>query len=145
VRSKTKPVTTFYVNTALYHANTRPDADHDGIACDKALPDSRSTGGGSGTHVEEARTPQASEPLRMINHTPRGATPARTRNRYATDLVRYPTGPGVSRTFDTETVAPAHTWTANTARSHPADASVRVISRRPRRVRIRRLLPLRRL
>ncbi|HET9655750.1 MAG TPA: excalibur calcium-binding domain-containing protein [Kineosporiaceae bacterium] len=36
VRGKTKPVTTFYVNTALYNANTRLDADHDGIACEKA-------------------------------------------------------------------------------------------------------------
>jgi hypothetical protein len=36
VRGKTKPVTTFYVNTALYNANTRLDADHDGIAREKA-------------------------------------------------------------------------------------------------------------
>lgn len=35
VRGKTKPVTTFYVNTTLYNANTRLDADHDGIACEK--------------------------------------------------------------------------------------------------------------
>jgi hypothetical protein len=36
VRGKTKPVTTFYFNTALYNANTRLDADKDGVACEKA-------------------------------------------------------------------------------------------------------------
>jgi hypothetical protein len=35
VRGKTKPVTTFFVNTRLYNANTRMDADRDGIACEK--------------------------------------------------------------------------------------------------------------
>ncbi|HEY6797499.1 MAG TPA: excalibur calcium-binding domain-containing protein [Kineosporiaceae bacterium] len=36
VRGRTKPVTTFYVNTTVYNANTRLDADHDGVACEKA-------------------------------------------------------------------------------------------------------------
>ena len=31
-----KPVTDFYVSQALYDANTKSDADHDGIACEKA-------------------------------------------------------------------------------------------------------------
>jgi Excalibur calcium-binding domain len=29
------PVTTFYVNNALYAANRGRDGDHDGIACEK--------------------------------------------------------------------------------------------------------------
>jgi hypothetical protein len=35
VRGKTKPVTTFYKNKPWYVANTRLDADHDGVACEK--------------------------------------------------------------------------------------------------------------
>lgn len=34
VRGKTKPVTNFYRSNALYAANSRMDADHDGIACE---------------------------------------------------------------------------------------------------------------
>lgn len=35
VTGKTKPVTTFAVNTAVYNANKRLDADNDGVACEK--------------------------------------------------------------------------------------------------------------
>ena len=35
VKGKTKPVTTFTVNTALYNANKRLDGDNDGVACEK--------------------------------------------------------------------------------------------------------------
>lgn len=35
VTGKTKPVTTFRVDTALYNANTKSDRDKDGIACEK--------------------------------------------------------------------------------------------------------------
>ncbi len=30
-----KPVTTFYRSDAIYNANTKSDADHDGVACEK--------------------------------------------------------------------------------------------------------------
>ena len=35
VRGKTKPVTTFKINTALYTANKHLDGDKDGVACEK--------------------------------------------------------------------------------------------------------------
>ncbi len=35
VRGHAKPVTTFFVNTALYRANTGLDRDKDGVACEK--------------------------------------------------------------------------------------------------------------
>lgn len=35
VRGSTRPVTTFTRNLAVYKANSRLDADHDGIACEK--------------------------------------------------------------------------------------------------------------
>jgi hypothetical protein len=35
VKGKTRPVTTFTVNTAIYRRNTRLDADHDGVACER--------------------------------------------------------------------------------------------------------------
>lgn len=35
VRGKTKPVTTFRIDTALYTANRHLDADKDGVACEK--------------------------------------------------------------------------------------------------------------
>lgn len=35
VRGHTKPVTTFFVNNALYAANRGLDHDHDGVACEK--------------------------------------------------------------------------------------------------------------
>ncbi|MFU8852102.1 excalibur calcium-binding domain-containing protein [Micromonospora sp. SL1-18] len=35
VRGKTKPVTNFTVNNAVYAKNTRLDRDRDGIACEK--------------------------------------------------------------------------------------------------------------
>ncbi|PZS35597.1 MAG: hypothetical protein DLM59_02790 [Pseudonocardiales bacterium] len=31
-----RPVTSFYVSTSLYEANSRSDRDGDGIACEKA-------------------------------------------------------------------------------------------------------------
>jgi hypothetical protein len=34
-KDKGGDVTTFYVNTALYNKNTKSDADHDGVACEK--------------------------------------------------------------------------------------------------------------
>jgi hypothetical protein len=34
VSGKSKPVTNFYVNTAIYKANSKSDADHDGVACE---------------------------------------------------------------------------------------------------------------
>jgi hypothetical protein len=36
VSGRTKPVTTFYKNLALYNANKARDRDNDGIACEKA-------------------------------------------------------------------------------------------------------------
>jgi hypothetical protein len=35
VRGKTRPVTNFTVNTAVYNANKARDRDKDGIACEK--------------------------------------------------------------------------------------------------------------
>ena len=35
VRGKTKPVTSFKVNNALYKANKKLDRDSDGVACEK--------------------------------------------------------------------------------------------------------------
>jgi hypothetical protein len=35
VRGKSKPVTNFTVNTAVYNANHGLDRDHDGVACEK--------------------------------------------------------------------------------------------------------------
>lgn len=35
VSGKAKPVTNFTVNNAVYNANTKRDADKDGIACEK--------------------------------------------------------------------------------------------------------------
>ena len=35
VRGTTKPVTTFFVSTSLYYANSKSDADNDGIACER--------------------------------------------------------------------------------------------------------------
>jgi hypothetical protein len=35
VKGKTKPVTTFTVNAAAYNANSRLDADKDGVACER--------------------------------------------------------------------------------------------------------------
>lgn len=35
VKGHTKPVTNFYVNTALYNANKGLDRDKDGVACEK--------------------------------------------------------------------------------------------------------------
>jgi hypothetical protein len=35
VKGKTRPVTKFTVNTAVYNRNTRLDADRDGVACEK--------------------------------------------------------------------------------------------------------------
>jgi hypothetical protein len=34
VRGKTKPVTNFVRNTAIYNANKKMDADKDGVACE---------------------------------------------------------------------------------------------------------------
>jgi hypothetical protein len=33
-RSGTKPVLNFYRSDAIYNANTKSDADHDGVACE---------------------------------------------------------------------------------------------------------------
>jgi hypothetical protein len=35
VSGSSKPVTNFYVNTALYNANKKSDRDKDGVACEK--------------------------------------------------------------------------------------------------------------
>jgi hypothetical protein len=35
VKGRTKPVTTFTVNAAVYNANKRLDGDNDGVACEK--------------------------------------------------------------------------------------------------------------